>query len=295
MVLHTNDIKLFVQYVVPKISSIGTYNIYKRDKNKWLKERFESFKRHYKTYKNAQINDLDLKKVIVDVDLQYSISQGMQNVPLVEAVRILSEGKIDINVFYRNVGITRLRNEPTIWYGPSTSSGHYDANRNRIYIDIRKDRALKQRMKTLEFEIVNASHRDARKLLATGIGKAEAKAWKSIKLEYQVSKLERDKILRINKVNSIEELVEKMGITQYIPQMYKNTPPIYNASKIKTERIKMPELNVLRDKDKRTALFWFLVRKWKDDQIIQDYAYRPHTPGVSKESTLEQEIRKYQK
>ena len=54
------------------------------------------------------------------------------------------------------------------------------------------------------------------------------------------------------------------------------------------------ELAVLKDQDKRNALFFYQVRHWKDEQIIKEYAYRPHTPN-SKESTLDQEIKKYTK
>jgi hypothetical protein len=294
MAMLPNDIKKFVQYAVPKISSVGTLGVYKKDKKKWLNLRFASFKKQNIKFKNYQLTDQEIGKIIKDVDLQYSISQSMQNISLEEAVRILSQGNDNIQSFYRRVGISgRLRKEPTVWYGPSTSSGHYEASKNRIYIDARKNKTNEQRMKTLEFEILNAANEEQLNKIKLGKGTALDKAWMHIKLEFQVSKAERDKLIRVNSVKSIDELVDKMGVTQYIPSVYKNTPPVYNKSTIKTVRVKMPELSVLRETDKRNVLFWYLVRNWSDDQIIEEYAYRPHTAGNS-ESTLEQEIKKYQ-
>ena len=67
----------------------------------------------------------------------------------------------------------------------------------------------------------------------------------------------------------------------------------YNKVSYKKDtRVEMPSRTVLKDQEQRTVLFWFRIRNWTDQQIINESAYRPHTPG-GKESTLDQEIKKY--
>lgn len=292
MPLQPQDIKSFIQDAVPRVSS-STFNQknYERDKKAWVANKFELYKKKPRNskYKSTVLTKSDIDRIITDIDLQCSISKSVQRVPLAEALKLLGWTR-GLDAFYTHVHIQKLVDPPTVWYGPSTSSGHYVPGTNRIYIDIRKNRSVPERLKTLEFEVVNASHRDARKRLETSNVPAVKKAWESIKLEYQVSKLELKKLLHAHNVSSPEKLVEAMGINKSsLPPT-----PIYNEAKIKTQRVKMPGVGQLSDKDKRTAIFWYLVRAWKDEEIIKEYAYRPHTPGGT-ESTLDQEIRKFQK
>ncbi len=287
MPLQPQDIKSFIQDVVPRVfSSKFNQQNYERDKKAWVTGKFELYKKKVRNnkYKSTVLTPLDIARIITDIDLQCSISRGVQHFTLADALKLLGWTR-GLVAFYKHVGIVWLAAPPTVSYGPSTSSGHYAPETNRIYIDIRKNRSVPERLKTLEFEVVNASHRSERNRLDKSSFPAEKKAWESVRLEYRTSKTELQKLLREHKVSSPEKLIEAMGIQKSsLPPT-----PVYNDATIKTQRVKVPDVSRLSDQDQRTAVFWYLVRNWTDEQIIKEYAYRPHTPSKA-ESTLDQEI-----
>ena len=283
----TNDeIKQFLEWAFPKweklTPTLRQKWFYGREQ-KWLGIKISSWIdiMVFDDDKKPKVEKSDLTILEKKFQVFTRFYEAKNPMKLEEAVKEWGSGSL--NDFYGKAKIAKLDKPPKVILGPSTSKGHYDPKKNIIWINPRKNHTKKEMMDTLNFEVCNASQRE--EMLKAAKGDPVKGAWISVKNEYLVSKGEFIKSKANASVKTVQDLVDKLGISPKILKDFCKKRK-FNV----TKRVPMPTIGQLSKQKMRNAVFWFQVDGWSKENQIKEFALGRHTPGSS-ETSLNQEIR----
>lgn len=280
-----DELKHFLEWTFPKlIISPGTIIFYQKNELNWLKTKVAAWQKLRPEFTDTIVKTDDYVVMQRKMDAFLTIYQLKKPVSLEQAAK--DWGPMSLKALYQKAGIPGLSDPPMVYLGPSTSKGHYDPKKNRIWINPKKNKTNSEKMKTLYFEMGNAFQRKELEAINSSKGSPEEKAMMVIKREFKTSKRELSRIMGKHKAKAVEDLVVKIDIPKNIMNQFGK-----KRTFSKTKRVPMPKIGALKVPDKRTALYWFQINHWSENNQIMEYALSPHTVG-GKESTLELEIKK---
>jgi len=157
-------------------------------------------------------------------------------------------------------------NLPNVALGATPSVGYYDPKYNVIVLDPIKNATPDAQLDTLSFETGNAKRRDA------FLDKENSKTNTEFGTMNDYVKI----LLTASKSSDIDQLVEYLNI----PKEYLEPAVAAEILKMKQPALPMPDKTVMPEQKFRSALAWWKMKHWKEEERLQYFSKSAHAEGM---------------
>ncbi len=221
---------------------------------------------------NQEYDDGDVETIVTFLT-EYLIKNAKTDFDGVVADLAQQVERQDYITFLRSIAWPQGK-KPGIVYGPTVTTGFYDATKHTITLNPEKLVNATEMLDTLTFECQNALQRpELRQALREG-GHATAG------VEYNSDRQYLTAIMQVNKAQNIDELVVKLAIpSEFLVEAS------YETSKI-SRNVERPERSLLPQQDKRQAIWWWKTKNWSDEQRKEIWMLENHGEGVASSTEL---------
>jgi hypothetical protein len=156
---------------------------------------------------------------------------------------------------------------PTVALGAAQSVGYYDPNFNVIVLDPNKNKTPDALLDTLSFETGNAVRRDA------FLDKENS----TTNVEFGTMNDYVKILLTASKSTDINQLVEYLKI----PKEYLEPDVAEEILKMEQPALSMPDENVMSEQKLRSALAWWKMKDWTEEERLKYFSKSAHAKGMA--------------